>query len=91
MLKFIVGLSSYFDSLESSHGNQLLTPEHLTVQSRSTILRTAWWLFLASAAFAALGLVHEVWQSTQSMPDRGWNFQIARIVGLVFLNLLFTA
>ena len=46
---------------------------------------------LACAAWAAVGLFIEWYHFTQSMPDRGWNLQVARLLGLVFLNLFFTA
>jgi alpha-beta hydrolase superfamily lysophospholipase len=33
----------------------------------------------------------EFYRFTQTLPDQGWNLQIARLVGLVVLNLIFTA
>jgi ribose/xylose/arabinose/galactoside ABC-type transport system permease subunit len=64
---------------------------HASADNRSVVLRIAWWLFIACAVMAAFGLVLEAWQFTQSMPDRGRNFQVARIAGLILLNLIFTA
>jgi alpha-beta hydrolase superfamily lysophospholipase len=55
------------------------------------LIRWGLWLLVACAAWAAISLVAEFYRFTQSMPDQGWNLQIARLVGLVFLNLAFTA
>lgn len=57
----------------------------------SRLIRLGLWILVACAACAAASLVVEWVHFTQSMPDRGWNLQVARIVGLVFLNLVFTA
>ena len=62
-----------------------------SVTRRSSIIRLGMWLLLACAAWAAVSLVFEWYHFTQSMPDRGWNLQVARILGLAFLNLVFTA
>ena len=64
---------------------------HPSVDARATFLRIGWWLFLACATGAALWLVWETWLYLRVTPDKGWNLQVARIAGLVFLNLLFTA
>jgi alpha-beta hydrolase superfamily lysophospholipase len=48
-------------------------------------------LLVAIAAWAAFSLIIEWYHFTQSMPDQGWNLQVARLVGLVFLNFVFTA
>ncbi len=38
------------------------------------------WLMVVCAAWAAISLVMEWYPFTQSMPDQGWNLQIARLV-----------
>jgi alpha-beta hydrolase superfamily lysophospholipase len=72
---------------------QKLTKEKTTnsVARRTWLIRIGIWLFLCFAACAAVSLVVEWYHFTQSMPDRGWNLQVARLVGLVMLNLVFTA
>lgn len=57
----------------------------------SRFIRWGLWLFVACAAWAAFSLAVEFYRFTQSLPDQGLNLQVARIVGLVFLNLAFTA
>jgi alpha-beta hydrolase superfamily lysophospholipase len=61
------------------------------VSRGATLIRLGLWSMVVCAAWAAISLVMEWYQFTQSMPDQGWNLQIARLVGLVFLNLVFTA
>ena len=63
----------------------------IVVMRGSRFIRLGVWILVACAACASASLVVEWYQFTQSMPDRGWNLQVARIVGLVFLNLVFTA
>ncbi len=62
-----------------------------SVTRRSWIIRILMWLFLGLAVCAAVSLVIEWYHFTQSMPDRGWNLQVARLFGLVVLNLVITA
>ncbi len=57
----------------------------------SKLIRLGLWLLIAGAAWAAISLVAEFYHFTQSMPDQSWNLHVARLVGLVFLNLVFTA
>ncbi len=54
------------------------------------LIRFCLWLLVGCAVLAAISLVLEFYHFTQTMPDQGWNLQVARIVGLVFLNLIFT-
>ncbi len=62
-----------------------------SVDLRTTLLRIGWWLFVASAAVAAGWLVTEAWWHVQTLPNRGWDFQTARIMGALLLNLFFAA
>lgn len=62
-----------------------------SVARGSKLIRLGLWLLIACAAWAAIGLVAEFYRFTQSMPDPSWNFRVARLVGLVCLNLVFTA
>ena len=62
-----------------------------SVKQRSKLLRAATWLLVICAVLAAAWLVYEWYNFSQSMPDRGWNFQVYRLIGLVFTNLVFTA
>ncbi|MCP4786084.1 MAG: hypothetical protein GY903_18755 [Fuerstiella sp.] len=62
----------------------------------STARRTLWirfalWLLLSFAVIAAAALIIEWFRISRSMPDRGWNLQVGRLVGLVVANLVFTA
>ena len=57
----------------------------------SSLIRWGLWFLVGCAAWAAISLVVEFYQYTQSLPDQGWNFQVVHLVGLVFLNLAFTA
>jgi hypothetical protein len=61
------------------------------VSRGAKLIRLGLWSMVVCAAWAAISLVMEWYQFTQSIPDHGWNLQIARLVGLVFLNLVFTA
>jgi esterase/lipase len=63
----------------------------IPVSRRPKLIRFALWLLVVCAVLAALGLIYESARFASSMPDRGWNFQILRLVGLVGANLLFTA
>ncbi|WP_419194324.1 alpha/beta hydrolase [Novipirellula herctigrandis] len=58
---------------------------------RSKLLRLAMWLLLIGAALAPVWLIYEWYDFAKSMPDRGWNFQVYRIIGLVVANLIFSA
>ncbi len=62
-----------------------------SITRRTWLIRLSLWIVVAIAVLAAVRLVFEWYHFTQSMPDRGWNLQVARILGLVFLNLVFTA
>lgn len=62
-----------------------------TVTKRSKLLRLAMGLLLIGAALAPVWLTYEWYDFAKSMPDRGWNFQVYRIIGLVVANLIFTA
>jgi alpha-beta hydrolase superfamily lysophospholipase len=57
----------------------------------SRLIRWGIGLLAICAALAAISLVAEFYRFTQSMPDQGWNLQVARLVGLVFLNLVLSA
>src|SRR5688572_11074024 len=61
-----------------------------SVTRGSRLIRLALWLVAACAVWAAISLVLEFHRFTQSLPDQSWNSQIARLVGLVVLNLAFT-
>jgi alpha-beta hydrolase superfamily lysophospholipase len=61
-----------------------------SITRRSRLIRLGLWILLACACWAAVSLIVEWHQFTQAMPDRGWNIQVARLMGLVFLNLVFT-
>ena len=60
------------------------SPKRLT-----TILRLAFWVLVCCAIFAVFALFFEWYRFAQTMPDRGWNFRVVRIFGLVFVNFLF--
>lgn len=62
-----------------------------TLTRGARLIRWGLWLLVACAAWAAFSLVAEFYRFTQSMPDQGWNLQVARLIGLIFLNLAFTA
>ncbi len=55
------------------------------------VLRLGLWLVVIFAVLAVAWLVYEWYSFAQTMPDRGWNFHVYRIVGLVVVNLIFTA
>jgi alpha-beta hydrolase superfamily lysophospholipase len=63
----------------------------ISVSRRPKLIRFALWLLVVCAVLAAIGLIYESARFARSMPDRGWNFQILRLVGLVGANLIFTA
>jgi alpha-beta hydrolase superfamily lysophospholipase len=56
----------------------------------SRLIRLGLWLFVGCAAISAISLLVEFYRFTQTLPDQGLNFQVARWVGLVFLNMIFT-
>jgi hypothetical protein len=61
-----------------------------SVTRRSMLIRCALWFIVVCAALAAAGLICESSRFARSMPDRGWNFQVLRFMGLIVANLLFT-
>ena len=58
---------------------------------RTLLIRFALWLLLTLAIIAAAALIVEWFRISRSMPDRGWNLQVGRLVGLVVANLVFSA
>lgn len=62
-----------------------------SVRKRSLLLRIAVWLVVVCAVVAPIWLGFEFYQYVQSIPGKGWDFRIARIVGLLFANSIFTA
>ena len=62
-----------------------------SVARRSWLIRLGIVLLFACVAWSTISLIMEWVHFTQTMPDRGWNLQVARLFGLVFLNLVFTA
>ncbi len=58
---------------------------------RSHLFRLAMWLIFICAALAPVWLVYEWYDFANSMPDRGWNVQVYRLIGLFVANLIFTA
>ena len=62
-----------------------------SITRKSRLIRGGIYLFLALAALAALALVWEGLRFKESMPGQGWNPQLARITGLVLVNLVFSA
>jgi alpha-beta hydrolase superfamily lysophospholipase len=61
-----------------------------SVTKRSMLLRLATWVIVLLAVVTAVWLIAECYNYLQSTPDRGWNFQVARIIGLLVTNLIFT-
>jgi len=61
-----------------------------SVGQQSQLIRIALRLFVICAVAVAAWLAIEWYRFAQAMPDRGWNFQVARIIGLVFVNSIFT-
>ena len=55
------------------------------------LLRLAMWILVICAALAPVWLVYEWYHFAISMPDRGWNAQVYRLIGLFVANLIFTA
>ncbi len=62
-----------------------------SVSRLSILLRFCLWLVILLAVVSAVWLVVESYRYAQTMPDRGWNFHVLRIVGLVGVNLVFSA
>lgn len=62
-----------------------------SVAKRSMLLRLALYLFVGFATLAALWLVFEFYIFLSTMPSRGWSLQLVRIIGLVIVNLVFSA
>jgi alpha-beta hydrolase superfamily lysophospholipase len=52
-------------------------------------MRIGLWLLLLFAVLSTAALVYDWIRFTRSMPDRGWNAQVIRLVGLFCVNLLF--
>jgi alpha-beta hydrolase superfamily lysophospholipase len=61
-----------------------------SVTKRSKLLRLATWLLVICAVIAPVWLSFECYSYVQSMPDRGWDFQVGRIVVLLVASLIFT-
>lgn len=61
------------------------------VAKKSILLRVGIWILLACAALAPVWLVYECYLYVQSIPDRGWDAQVLRIIALLILNIAFTA
>lgn len=61
-----------------------------SVTKRSMLLRAATWVFVMFAIITAVWLVAECYDYLHSMPDQGWNLHVARIIGLLITNFLFT-
>ena len=58
---------------------------------QTRIIRFALWLTLFVAVLAAGALLVEWFRISRTLPDRGWNLRMVRLVGLVAANLVFTA
>lgn len=63
----------------------------ISVSQRPKLIRFALLLLIVCAVLAAIGLIYESSIFARSMPDRGWNFRVLRLIGLVSANLVFTA
>ena len=61
------------------------------VKRRSKLLRIGLWVLVVGAALGAVLLVFESYSYAQTMPDKGWNVRVFRIIGLIVVNLVFTA
>ncbi len=64
---------------------------YIPLPQRSQLIRLAFGLLIFCAVVAAASLVYEWYKVSRTMPDRGWNFPLLRLVGLVITNLIFTA
>ncbi len=62
---------------------------NLSVGQRSTLIRIGLWLLLLFALLSTAALIYDWIRFTRSMPDRGWNAEVIRLVGLFCVNLLF--
>ena len=58
---------------------------------RTTIIRLVVWMLILLAVFAIAGLVYELVGLLQSMPNRGLNYSILRLICFMAANLLLTA
>jgi alpha-beta hydrolase superfamily lysophospholipase len=61
------------------------------VTKKSMLFRLLIWLLLICAALAPFWLAYECYLYVQSVPDRGWDLHVLRIIALLILNLVFTA
>ncbi len=62
-----------------------------SVTEQSRLIRWALRLLVLCAVVAAVALISEWYRFAQTMPNRGWNAQAFRLVGLVLTNLIFSA
>ena len=60
-----------------------------SITKRSRLYRLVLWILFIGAAIAPVWLVYEWYHFAKLMPDRGWNVQVYRLIGLVMLNLVF--
>ncbi len=60
------------------------------VTRKSTLLRIGLWLLVIGAVMGAASLVFEWYNYAQTMPDKGWNIRVYRIIGLIGVNLALT-
>ncbi|MCY2981626.1 MAG: alpha/beta fold hydrolase [Planctomycetota bacterium] len=61
------------------------------MQIRTTIIRSVFWILILLAVFAIAGLVYELVGLLQSMPIRGLDSSMLRLIGFMAANLLLTA